>query len=184
MTNQSSENISITLGGLGGTGTSTVAKELGSRLSIPVFSIGDIMRANARDMGMTIEEFAQHCVSHPDVDRQTDKNQANLLPGESKVVDSRMGFFFVKNAFKILLVCDQKVRVARMAVRDSLSLEEAELKDRERVRLDKDRYYYAYGLEDYIAPLHYDLIIDTSTHDTSQIVNTAINGFEKFCKQK
>ena len=49
----------ITISGLPGSGTTTVAKLLAERLGYKLISAGDVFRKLAMERGMTLEEFSK-----------------------------------------------------------------------------------------------------------------------------
>ena len=62
----------LTVSGPIGSGKSTVAKLLASRLDFHYMSTGDIFRQNARKHGMSVEAFNEYAEKHPEVDVDQD----------------------------------------------------------------------------------------------------------------
>jgi cytidylate kinase len=71
----------ITIGGLAGTGTSTVASILSQKMGIPCLSAGDIFRQMAAMRGMDVLDFSKFAEGNTDIDREIDQRQAqNSMP--------------------------------------------------------------------------------------------------------
>lgn len=158
----------ITIGGAPGTGTSTVGKLLAKTLPYDFLSGGDIMRDLARKNNKSVEQFVLDLKSNSRLDRALDIKQRDILPESDIVLDSRMGWMFAPNPFKVLLESRQDVRITRLMERDKVTKIKALENDALRQKSDSDRYYYLYGVTNYLSTSHYDLIIDssdTSPHD-------------------
>ena len=68
----------ITIGGVAGSGTTTVAKVLSERLGIPFVSAGAIFREMAAEMGMTPIEFGKFAESNTDIDKEIDNRHTTV----------------------------------------------------------------------------------------------------------
>ncbi len=62
----------ITIGGLAGSGTTTVSKILSDMMGIPYISAGDIFRQMASEHDMDILEFSSYAEENVVIDRQLD----------------------------------------------------------------------------------------------------------------
>jgi len=69
----------ITISGLPGTGTTTIAKLLEKKLGLEYVYSGDIFRKMAEKYKMSLEEFGNYCEKHRDVDEQLDRYQLEIL---------------------------------------------------------------------------------------------------------
>src|SRR5690606_36086049 len=117
----------ITLCGLAGTGTSTLAKILAKNLNCDKTSSGDMFRQLAESMGITLAELEILSEKDPQFDNELD--QAIARYGEDHpdcVIDSRLAWHFVPDSLKVKLDCDYHVRISRVADRDNISFEQAE----------------------------------------------------------
>ena len=63
----------ISLAGDLGSGKSTVANILISRLGAEYYSTGAIVRAIAEERGMTVTELNKYMETHPEIDHEIDK---------------------------------------------------------------------------------------------------------------
>ncbi len=94
----------ITISGIAGSGKSTVAKLLAKKLNYKHYSIGDFMRELAKERGTTLLELSKEAEKDKSIDKELDKKQTEL--GKTKdnfVIDSRLGFHFIRNSKKIFL---------------------------------------------------------------------------------
>ena len=75
----------ITIGGLPGSGTTTVAKLLKKKLRLPYKYAGKIFRHMAEEHGMELLEFERHCEEHPELDKKLDKILINMMIWEINI---------------------------------------------------------------------------------------------------
>ena len=66
----------VTIGGLAGTGTTTLAEVLSEKLDVPYISAGFIFREMAAEKGMSVLEFSELAEGNDDIDKEIDKRQA------------------------------------------------------------------------------------------------------------
>lgn len=171
----------ITISGKAGSGKSTVAKLLSEKLNLKHYSIGDLMRAMAKEMGMGLIELNKLAENDKSIDFELDNKLKEL--GKAKdnfVVDGRLTAFFIPNAeFRIFLEADDKVRAERI-LKDkrqhetSKSLKEMMANIKKREESEKKRYRKYYGI-DYLNKKLYNYIIDTTKMTPSQVVDSIIN---------
>ena len=93
----------ISLTGDLGSGKSTVCSLIQEKIKVERVSIGVIMRARAKELGMTLQDYSKYMESHPEEDKFLD----DILIGyENKdgdyIFDSRMAWHFVPSAFSII----------------------------------------------------------------------------------
>ena len=167
----------VTVAGPPGSGKSTAGRLVAEALGLEYRSAGEVFRAEAREGGMTLEEFGRYAEAHPEVDRELDRSmQALARPG--RLLDGRIqGPLCRKNGVPvhhIVVTAAEEVRVRRVAGRDAQSLEEARAEVRDREASERDRYLRYYGIDlDQDLP---DLVVD-STSQTPQEVAAAIVEF-------
>ena len=158
----------ISLAGDLGSGKSTVADILISRLDAEYYSTGAIVRSIAAQRGMTVTELNKYMETHPEIDHEIDAGIAALSEvDKALIIDSRMAWHFTKGTFKVYLSCDIETSALRImhAKREgecSSSLEEQIKCTRERRESEKKRYLEQYGVN--IKDLsNYSLIVDTTS---------------------
>ncbi|OIO64458.1 hypothetical protein AUJ68_05965 [Candidatus Woesearchaeota archaeon CG1_02_57_44] len=157
----------VVLSGQAGTGKSTVAKMLAARLRVPHFSSGDFMREMAQERGMSLAEFSKVAEQGREIDQALDERQSAMGKSHpSFVLDSRLGWHFVHDAFKVFLVADEQVRAQRI-LGDNRETERAAGMDeqvalmRQREQSERKRYHAYYGLDPYDES-NFDLVVDTT----------------------
>jgi cytidylate kinase len=160
----------ITLGGLPGSGTTTVAHSLCRRLNLDLISAGMIFRAKAEEMGISIEELSVLCEKDPKIDEFIDKTQKKIvMETEDVLVESRLSGFIIDAELKMWLKAPLEIRSRRVASRERMKLKDAieEISKREESEMRRYRRYYHIDLEDTSV---YDLVIDSSRFDAESIV--------------
>ena len=160
----------ITIGGLAGTGTTTLAEVLSERLDIPFISAGSIFREMAAERGMSVLEFSEFAEGNDDIDKEIDKRQAlKAKSTENLIIEGRLSAFFVENAdLKICLMTPFDVRSKRIAQREDKSVELAKEEIITREKSEALRYMEIHNID--ISNMEiYDLIINTDSFDPQSI---------------
>lgn len=174
----------ITINGTPGSGKSTFARLLAKRLNYKFYSVGDERRASAELRGITLAEFNKLGEGEEDTDTRFDQFQKKLAEkGESFVIDSRLGFFFIPKSIKIFLDADEEVRAERFLERESVgehphSITEAKRMNRERVQCDVRRYMTHYGVNPYDKQM-FDIVLDSTTKSPNQLVDEVVERFSE-----
>lgn len=176
----------ITLSGELGSGKSTVANYLISKMPFRIVSAGLLFRQLAAKHGMSAKEFNEFIESDPKYDHYVDDTMAELGRTDEKIIfDSRMAWHFVPQSFKIYLYVDVDTATERIfndkgRVSESYSdkaTARQEIIDRRKSELLRYQNFYHCNLDDYS---NYDLIVDTS-HATRDEVNELVyNSFKAF----
>ena len=176
----------ITLSGELGSGKSTVANYLISKMPFRIVSAGLLFRQLAAKHGMSAKEFNEFIESDPKYDHYVDDTMAELGRTDEKIIfDSRMAWHFVPQSFKIYLYVDVDTATERIfndkgRVSESYSdkaTARQEIIDRRKSELLRYQNFYHCDLDDYS---NYDLIVDTS-HATRDEVNELVyNSFKAF----
>ena len=169
----------ITIGGLGGTGKSTIAKKLAKQLGYKHYSSGDMQRALAKERGLTITEWGSKEKEDAKYDNMVDEKTRQLgLTEDNFVIDGWLAAHFVPQAIKIFLKGDLKTRAKRITIpREAESFNDlgtAIKTTRLREMVNRKRWLEFYNY-DYTDENNYDLVIDTSNLNAGQV-------FDKVCK--
>lgn len=156
----------LTVSGPIGSGKSTVAKLLASRLDFHYMSTGDIFRENARKHGMSVEAFNEYAEKHPEVDVDQDNYLIEKMKTSNRlVIDSRLaGWLSYKNrisAFRVYITADDKTRVERISGREKVTPEQASALISRREESEAKRYRSLYEI-DISDTTIYDLVLDTT----------------------
>ena len=160
----------ITIGGLAGTGTTTLAEVLSEKLDVPYISAGFIFREMAAEHGMTVLEFSEFAEGNDDIDKEIDKRQAEKAKlAENLIIEGRLSAFFVENAdLRICLMTPFDVRSKRIAQREEKSVEIAKEEIITREKSEALRYKEIHNID--ISNMEiYDLIVNTDSFDPESI---------------
>ncbi|MGV9169464.1 MAG: (d)CMP kinase [Promethearchaeia archaeon] len=168
----------VTLGGLHGTGKSSVADRIAKEFNLRRVSAGQIFRRLAAQKGMDLEEFSAYAEENSDVDRKLDATLKAEASKGNVILDGQLAAWMAgKHAdLSILLTAPFNVRVQRIADRDETPFEEAKEETLIRERSEGERYmeYYGIDISDYSV---YDLILNTELYSLEgvvSIISTAI----------
>lgn len=180
----------ITICGALGSGKSTSAKGVAKELGYPHYSAGDFMRTMAAERGITIVELNILAENDANIDQEIDgKQKAFMDSNDNFVIDSRIGWFFAPDSFKVFLTVDPNIAAERIFA--DIQAKKSERKEEmfetldavkerlvERVASEKERYKKYYNIEDYQAPEHFDLVIDTGSNNINDVISKIIEGYK------
>jgi len=176
---------SITINGDLGSGKSTVAIELARRLGRRRISMGDIYREIAQQRGMTALQLNRHSERDLNVDAHVDRIQQDMaLSDEAMIVDSRLGWFFFADAFKVHLITDATVAAQRVMARPAdgvesyASVDEAKQRLYERSESERSRFLARYHV-DKARLRNYSLVCDTTRTHPEEVASQVIDAFER-----
>ncbi|MDR0767729.1 MAG: cytidylate kinase family protein [Methanosarcinales archaeon] len=143
----------ITLSGLPGSGTSTLAKSLSNLLGYNVISAGDIFRRNAVKNGMTLEEFGRRADSDYSIDTRLDNELVELVSERDNIIfEGRLTGHFILSQqilkpsgfLRVRLDAPFDTRVSRIASRDKkplqISYKESKLREENELRRHEKNY--------------------------------------------
>ena len=178
-------HISIT-GDLG-SGKSTVAKELCRILNYKYLSTGLIQRELGQARGMNTLEFNKFTDDNKEIDDYIDQRLKDVNNQEDAyVLDSRLGWHFVKKSFKVYLMAIDEVAAYRVIGDENRIGEpsaidlQSKIKDqRERRKSENARFEKNYGVKPSIFT-DFDAIIDTSSATVVEVTNLILSLLEKY----
>ena len=190
----------VTISGLPGSGSTTLLKSLKKDLpKWEAFSGGEFMRAYALEKKMFKPNSGiHHDSSHyeDDFDRKVDLGMREILEERnSYILEAWLSGFFaqqIEGTLKILLQCDDVLRIDRIVNRDEISVEEAKehLFEREDNNRSKWSRMYKDQWESWVVtpgtmkkdepidfwhPNLYDLVIDTYSHSKEQTLKMVLD---------
>jgi predicted cytidylate kinase len=166
----------VVLNGDLGSGKTTVSVALAERLGMRRVSIGDLYRQMAAERGMTALQFNLHAELDDKIDHYIDQLQYDIAAsGEPLVVDSRLAWYFFRDAYKVHLITDPVVAARRVLgraggpVEHYSSLEDACTQLAARSESERQRFLARYEA-DKTRLQNYDLICDTTSATPADIV--------------
>jgi len=179
----------ITISGKPGSGKSSTADKVAELLGYTRHSSGDMVRSILNGKGMTLEAYNMQAADDHDLDALVDERLRALRELEDIVVDSRLGFYWLPESFKVYLDLDLSVATARI-YKDTVSNsrrsgEEAQTLDEvarmveRRVRDEQNRFRALYNVDPYNSS-HFDLIIDTSNHSPQTVALTVFDTYKQW----
>lgn len=169
-------DLTVTVGGLAGTGTSTLCRLLAAHLDLPYTYAGSLFRQEAARRGLSLEEFGELCQRDASVDRTLDDRQLELLRRGGVLLEGRMAGWLAEHnevdAFTVWVVCDEDERMRRISERDGGDAEAQRDHTLQREASEQTRFldYHGADLSDLSI---YDLVLD-STHMTPTELSQAV----------
>lgn len=181
----------ITLSGAPGSGKSSTADRVAELLGYTRHSSGDLVRKFLAQEGMTLEEYNTRADQDHDLDDRVDEQLRKLRDKKDIVVDSRLGFYWIPESFKVYLELNMDVATARIfkdvvsnerrksVGTSGTSLHTVSRQVRERMQNEQNRFRSMYGVDPY-NPIHFDLIIDTARHDPQTVAITIFDNYKEW----
>lgn len=174
----------ITLSGKPGSGKSSTADRVAELLGYTRHSSGEMVRKYVAKHNITLEAYNDQAHMDRDLDAVVDEELRKLREKKDIVIDSRLGFYWIPESFKVYLDLDIETATARifkdLTVRkseagdSSLGSVAAQVKDR--MNTEQQRFKSAYGIDPFNLE-HFDLVINTSRNDPQSV---AINVFDYY----
>ena len=162
----------ITISGLPGSGTSTVASRVARELGIERLDGGTVFRALAATRDLDLVAFSARAEDDPSIDVELDAQLAARARGGDVVLESRLAGWIATNeqldAVRVWIDCDADVRAARVAEREGVDLTAARAANEAREASERQRYlhYYAIDIDDRTI---YDVVLDSGTRTPDQL---------------
>jgi CMP/dCMP kinase len=170
----------ISFNGDHGSGKSTIAEMVSSKLGFKRYYMGQIFRDMAKEKGMTLEEFHKLCDKDMEADKKVDDFVVRLSKeNDNFVIESRTAWYFIPGSLKIYLKVDDK-EAARRVFKESndenrknesnnISSEADVLENlRKRKIMDTKRYEKYYGIN-IREEKNYDLVLDTTNLSVGEV---------------
>ncbi len=176
---------SVAISGRPGAGRSTLLKNLRPYLETmgwEFFSGGEWSRKFSIEKGKHDPKDPKHHLATDygdDIDYQIDQALREKIskPETHMAVESWIagwnarGF---KHVLKVLLMCDDSLRVDRIVNRDDVTVEEAKEHIRMREEANIGKWQRLYKVSDFWDPKYYDLVINTYSHGPSQTLGLVL----------
>lgn len=183
----------ITLSGKPGSGKSSTADKVAELLGYTRYSSGDFVRKFVRQQKMTLAEFNERAVREHELDHAIDEELRNLRDQRDIVIDSRLGYYWIPESFKVYLDLDIDVATARIykdavsnsnraeGARTAHSIASVERQVKERLNNEIHRFRSVYGVNPYRTS-NFDLVINTARHSPQTVALTVFDNYKKWLK--
>lgn len=170
---------SIAICGPVAAGSTTTAELLSEKLKIPYKSAGNFFR----------QYMLKHNIPLPqkekvpdDIERKIDKELTDLITSEKPIIIEGLyiGYFSrnIRHILKVLLTCDQEIRIQRALSRNHTHKETAQdVIERDLAHDLKFRKLYAD--ENFLDPKFFNLVIDTTNTSVEEVVIRIIQKFKE-----
>jgi cytidylate kinase len=167
----------ITLSGLPGSGTSTVARTVAARLELDHLDGGSVFRTLASERGVSLAEFARIAEADDAIDRALDDRLVERAREGDVLLESRLAGWLATRAelgaLRVWIHCDEVERARRVGARDGHDPDEALATNQEREASERLRYQDFYGI-DLLDLSIYDLVVDSTATAPDAIVEQVV----------
>lgn len=180
----------LVISGLHGTGKSTIAKKIAESLKFEYHSTGTLFRNLAEKNNMSLKDFSEYAVDHPEIDLELDTMVKNMASsGKDIIFDGQIGAYILGDLanYCILLKCAKDVRIARMKNRDNVSMEDMIDETLKREKYERQRFIDIYGIDVLDGGLilaNYDLILDVTNLNIEQVFEICLTAVKASIKNK
>ncbi len=174
----------VTIGGLAGSGTSTVSKILSRKLKIQHIDAGQIWDKMAIERNTDILGLSKIAESDDSIDRELDKRMVDYARHKENIIlEGRLiGALCSQNRIKSLKIWIEapfETRVKRVIQREHKDLVEMKEKTKMRERSEKERYLKYYNI-DIGNKSYYDLVINSENKSPDEISELILNRANNF----
>ena len=181
----------ITLTGKPGSGKSSTADRVAELLGYTRYSSGESVRKFTHEQKITLAEYNSNAESRPELDHHIDAELRKLRDHNDIIIDSRLGFYWIPESFKVYLDLNNDVAVARIfkdanlntlrsdAGEGSHAMSDVADQVEARMRSERVRFKKLYGINPYSIE-HFDLVIDTSRHSPQTVALTIFDTYKRW----
>lgn len=181
----------ITLSGKPGSGKSSTADRVAELLGYTRYSAGDLVRTQIHKQKITLDEFNRKASTDHSLDHAIDEKLRDLREQRDIVIDSRLGFYWIPESFKVYLDLDMDVATARIfkdtvgnelreyGEGESHTIQDVQKLVHDRLENEKYRFRTLYGVNPY-SNGNFDLIINTSRHSPQTVALTVFDTYKKW----
>ena len=165
----------VAIGGPPGSGKSTAGRRVAESLGLEFRSAGEEFRRKGRELGLDVDAFGRYAESHPEVDRELDREMLALAtPG--RLLEARLAGPLCRQrgipVHYVVVTAAEPERARRVAERDGQNLAEALERIRARAASERARYLHLYGIDlDREVP---DLTVDSTTRPPADVAEVIV----------
>lgn len=181
----------ITISGKPGSGKSSTADKVAELLSYTRHSSGDMVRAVLKKQGMTLDQYNEKATQDHGLDELVDERLRELRDHKDIVIDSRLGFYWIPESFKVYLELDLSLSTARI-FKDTVSNQKRTSEGQQassldavarlvekRINAERSRFRNLYNVDPYNTS-HFDLVIDTARHSPQTVALTVFDTYRQW----
>jgi cytidylate kinase len=187
----------ITIAGKLGSGKSSTTKKVAEMLDYKHYSTGGMMRDIANEKGILLEDLSFIAEQDGSIDKALDDYNLEIGKMENIVLDSRLGFHFIPNSFKVFIELDPKIAARRIlldkkensnrqkeATGNFDTEEDIAEKVEERLLSERKRYKELYNIEDHTDHKNFDFIIDSENLPIEEVSIKIIKEYNDWLNNK
>lgn len=165
----------IAISGEIGTGTTTLSTKLSKELDWNHLNTGEYFRRWHQEHNINLEDTKK---IPPNLDRKVDMDFQKLMrEGEGIVFEARLSGWLAKDyrdVLKVLLICDFNSAMERVSKREGKGIEEVKIENSKRSKALLEKFKDLYGIENYLDPKYFDLVIDTTNLNQDQVLESVL----------
>ena len=185
----------ITISGKPGSGKSSTADRVAELLGYTRYSSGDLVREITRKHKITLKDYNNRAEQNPEMDMQIDEELRKFRDNRDIVIDSRLGFYWIPESFKVYLDLDPDVAIARIYKDANVNVGRSESGEgtsdmttvidevEERLQNERRRFKKLYNVNPYNIE-NFDLIVDTSRHSPQTVALTVFDQYKRWLKSQ
>ena len=183
----------ITISGKPGSGKSSTADKVAELLGYTRHSSGDMVRDLLQREHLTLAEYNKKAEDDHALDTKVDEFLRGFRNKNNVIIDSRLGFYWIPESFKVYLDLDMQVATVRIykdAVSNNMrtkggesasSLDMVAKQVQSRMEAERSRFKDMYNVDPYNTA-NFDLIIDTSRHTPQTVALTVFDTYRRWLK--
>lgn len=169
----------VTISGCAGSGKSTLSKRIAKKFGLTLYTVGALKRQEARKKGMTLAEYAKWANANPKYGHTHFDSKIRSIgrKEDNFVFEARLAPHFIPHSIKILLFVSH-AEAARRVFYDSRRFGEkcsslrAQMQSVKNRTLSDQKYFLQLYKFDFLDPANYDILLDTSDMNASQVAKT------------
>lgn len=168
----------ITISGTSASGKSSVARIVAKKLGLKHYSMGDMQRELAKELGVDIVELGKLEAKDKRYDLMQDEKLRKLGEENDFVIDTWLGAKFVPQALNVFIDADIDVRAKRRLSHrregdshESLDMVKKNILEREKDNRERWIRYYGFDFSD---KAYYDLVIDSTNLSIEEVTDKII----------